>query len=229
MKKFAIIGLGYFGDRLASRLAQRGAEVLALDESLQKLDDIKELVTHTVQLDATDEKALRSQGLDEYDAVVVGIGEDFEASLLTVTFLQSIGVKRIIVRATTAVHEQILKHLGIKEVVLPGAEAAERLASSLMFEKVVESFAFTSDFTIAEAIAPESFIGQTIQDLDLRERFEVSLITIKRIETRPQFLGLRKHEIETIIGVPRPSTVVERGDVLVLFGHKKCIQKMLEV
>ena len=228
MKKFAIIGLGYFGDRLAARLAQQGAEVLAIDENLPKLDDIKEFVTHTVQLDATDEKALRSQGLDEYDAVVVGIGEDFEASLLTVTFLQKIGVKRIIVRATTAVHEQILNHLGIKEVVLPGAEAAERLANSLIFEKVVNSFAFTSDFTIAEAIAPESFIGCTIQELDLRQRFEISLITIKRMETKPQLLGLRKREIESIIGVPAPTTIVERGDVLVLFGHKKSIQQVLE-
>lgn len=228
MKKFAIIGLGYFGDRLAVKLAQKGADVLAIDESLQKLDELKELVTQTVQLDATDEKALRSQGLDEFDAVVVGIGENFEASLLSVTFLQKIGVKRIIVRATTAVHEQILNHLGIKEVVLPGAEAAERLANSLMFEKVVESFAFTPDFTIAEAIAPESFIGRTIQELDLRRRFEVSLVTIKRIETKTQFLGLKKREIKAIIGVPTPSTVVERGDVLVVFGHKKSIQHMLE-
>lgn len=228
MKKFAIIGLGYFGDHLAVRLAQKGAEVLAIDESLQKLDDIKDLVTQTVQLDATDEKALRSQGLDEFDAVVVGIGEDFEASLLSVTFLQKIQVKRLIVRATTAVHEQILNHLGIKEVVLPGAEAAERLASSLMFDKVVESFAFTPDFTIAEAIAPEAFIGRSIQELDLRRRYEISLITIKRMQTKTQFLGLKKREVETIIGVPTPSTVVERGDVLVLFGHKKSIQKTLE-
>jgi len=89
------------------------------------------------------------------------------------------------------------------------------------------SFTCTSFLTFAESISPESFIGRTIQELDLRKRFAISLVTIKRMETKPQFLGFKKREIETIIGVPMPSTLVERGDVLVMFGHKKSIQQVL--
>lgn len=227
-KKFAIIGLGYFGEHLAIELAQKGADVLAIDDDLERLDDIKDKVAHTVCLDATDEKALRSQGLQEFDAVIVGIGDDFEAALLTVAMLQKIDVKRIIVRGTTPVHERILNHLGIREVVLPAVEAAERLANTLVFEKVVDSFALSSEYTIAEVAAPDSFIGHSIQDIDLRRRFEISLITIKRTVTKPQLLGFRKREIETIIGVPTALTAIERGDILVVFGTKKAIQRMLE-
>ena len=188
-RKFAVIGLGHFGEHLAVELAQKGAEVLAIDEELERLEAIKDKVTHAVRLDAT---------------------------------------KRIIVRATTSIHERILNHVGIKEVVLPASEAADRLANTLMFEKVVDSFALTSDYTIAEVTAPDSFIGRTIQELDLRKRFEISLITIKRTESKSQLLGFKKREVVTIIGVPTQLTMVRQGDVLVVFGHKKSIQMMLE-
>ncbi|MCK5573225.1 MAG: TrkA family potassium uptake protein, partial [Bacteroidetes bacterium] len=156
-KKFAVIGLGHFGSQLAAELAAKGAEVLAIDDDLDRVDDIKDKVTYTVRLDATDESALRSQGIGEFDAVVVGIGDDFESTLLAVAMLQQVGVKRIIARATSSVHERILQHLGLSEVVLPSVEAAERLANSLLFEKVVDSFALSTDYTIVEAPAPDSY------------------------------------------------------------------------
>jgi len=226
-KKFAVIGLGHFGTDLALRLAEKGAEVLAIDENLEKLDDIKDRVTHTVCLDATEERALRAQGLHEFDAVVVGIGDDFEATLLTVAMLQQIGVKRIIVRATTETHERILNHLGIKETILPAVEAADRLANSLMFERVVDSFELSSDFTIVEVAAPEALIGQSLQKLDLQKELGVSLITIKRTEKRKGTLGLGSRTVERVLGIPTPETTIERGDVLVVFGNKKDIERIL--
>ncbi len=226
-KKIAVIGLGHFGQQLAVGLAQQGAEVLAIDSDMDKLDDIKDRVTHTVRLDSTEEKALRSQGLEEFDAVIVGMGDNFEATLLTAAMLQKIGVKRLIVRATTTVHERILNHLDINEVVLPAGEAAERLANTLMFEKILDSFALSSEYTIAEVTAPDGFVGQTIQELDLRKRFEISLITIKRMEKKTDLLGFRSRDIEIIIGVPTASTVVERGDILVVFGNKKAVQNLV--
>ncbi len=227
-KKFAVIGLGHFGSHLAVALAEMGAEVLAIDDDLEKLDDVKDKVTHTVRLDATDEKALRSQGLTDFDAVVVAIGDNFEATLLSVAMLQKIEAKRIIVRCTTPVHERILNHLGITEIILPAAEAAERLANSLMFEKVVDSFALSSEYTIAEVNVPDSFVGKTVQELDLPHRFEISLITIKRRVLKGQLLGFKKREVETILGVPPATQCVEQGDVLVVFGRKKAIQRMTQ-
>lgn len=227
-KKIAVIGVGRFGMHLAVALAEKGAEVLAIDENLERLDEIKERVTHTVRLDSTEETPLRSQGLEEFDAVVVAIGENFEGSLLTVAMLQKIEVKRIVVRATTAVHERILQHLGVTEIILPAAEAAERLANTLLFENVVDSFALSSEYTIAEITAPDGFIGQTVEVLDLRKRFEISLVTIKRIERRSLLFGFKMKEVETIIGVPLPATTIERGDILVVFGNHQAIQRLTE-
>jgi len=170
---------------------------------------------------------LRGLGLHEMDGVIVAIGDDFEATLLTVSQLQQLGIHRIIVRATTPEHERILDHLGIKEIILPSVETAERLSNSLMMEGVVNSLALGSDYTIMEVNAPEWMLGISLQELRIREKFEVSLVTIKRDETRRGPLGIGRRTSRTVIGVPLPTTVVERGDTLVLFGTEKQIQKML--
>ncbi len=225
-KKVAVIGIGNFGAHLAVTLAKQGAEVLAIDSSMDRLEDVKDKVTYTVRLDSTEEKALRDQGLTELDAVIVAIGDDFEATLLTVVALQNIRVKRIIARATTKTHERILRHLGIEEVISPAVEAAERLADSLMYRGVIDSLELSSDYSIVEVNAPEAFIGKSLGELQLRETFDVNLITIKRIEQEPRLLGLRSRTIEKILGIPTPDMVVQRGDVLVLFATKPAISKM---
>jgi len=225
-KKVAVIGIGNFGAHLAATLAKQGAEVLAIDSSMDRLEDIKDKVTYTVRLDSTEEKALRDQGLTELDAVIVAIGDDFEATLLTIVALQNIGVKRIIARATTKTHERILRHLGIEEVISPAVEAAERLADSLMYRGVIDSLELSSDYSIVEVSAPEAFIGKSLGELQLRENFDVNLITIKRVEQEPRLLGLRSRTVEKILGIPTPDMVVQRGDVLVLFATKPAISRM---
>lgn len=226
-KKIAVIGLGHFGFSLAVELAEKGAEVLALDDDLDRLEDIQDRVTHSVRVDSTEEKGLRSQGLDQFDAVVVAIGDQFEATLMTVAVLQTLKVKRIIVRATSAMHKRILMHLGIKEVILPAVEAAARLANSLLFEKVIDSFSLSSDFTIMEVNAPAAFHGKTVKDIQISSVYSVTLITIKRREEYEGFLGIGKHERELIVGIPGPDETIERGDLLVVFGKKKDIEAML--
>ncbi|HSQ76012.1 MAG TPA: TrkA family potassium uptake protein [Bacteroidota bacterium] len=226
-RRFAVIGLGHFGSSLASALTARNAEVLAIDNSIERLDDVKEHVAHTIRLDTTEERALRGLGLQEMDGVVVAIGDDFEATLLTVSQLQQLSIRRIIVRATTPVHERILDHLGITEIILPSVETAERLSNSLMMEGVVDSLALGSDYTIMEVNAPEWMLGTSLQELRIREKYEVSLVTIQREETRRGPLGIGRRTSRTVIGVPLPTTVVERGDTLVLFGTEKQIQKLI--
>ncbi|MEX2117484.1 MAG: TrkA family potassium uptake protein, partial [Bacteroidota bacterium] len=181
-KKIAVIGLGHFGFELATELGEKGAEVLALDDDMERLDDIKDRVAHTVCLDSTEEKAMRGQGLEEFDAVVVAIGDEFEATLMTVAVLQTLKIKRIIVRATTEMHKKILSHLGVREIILPAVEAAGRLANSLLFERIIDSFSLSSDFTIMEVNAPVRFHGKTIEAVDIPGKHSVTLITIKRRE-----------------------------------------------
>jgi len=227
-KKFAVIGLGIFGSHLAEQLSEKGAEVLAIDNDLEKLEDVKDKVTITVKLDSTDETALKNQGLDEFDAVIVCMGDSFESSILTVALLQQIGVKRIIVRATTSIHKKILNHLGIEEIILPSEEAAERLASSLYMEKVIDSFAISSEYTIVEAETPKYFIGKSLQFLDLPNQKGISIITIKRRESKGKFFSFRKKEYETIIGIPKPDTIIQENDILVIFGRLKDIENVLK-
>lgn len=227
-QRYAIIGIGKFGNHLARELAAKGAEVLAIDETMDRLDDLKEVVAHTVRLDAREEAALRSQGLSEYDAVVVGFGDDFETTLLTVVALQTMGIKRIIVRATTPTHEHILLHLGIKEVVLPSVEAAERLATSLLYAGVLDSFSLSTDVTIAEVNAPDAFIGHTVAEVKFRQVHDVNLITIKRLQKRTGFFGVGTKEVETVVGVPKDEMLIERGDVLVVFGSKEHIGRLAQ-
>ena len=227
-KKFAVIGLGVFGSHLAIKLAEHGAEVLAIDSNYDKLENIKELVTLTVKLDSTDKIALKNQQLDEFDAVIVGIGDDFEASILTTAILQQIGVKRIIVRGTTSIHKKIFNHLEIEEIILPAEEAANRLAESLVIEKVVDSFMVTSEYVIVEAKPPQSMLGKNLLELNLPNNNNVSLITIKKVESKNKLLGIGKKTIEKAIGIPKPDTIIEPEDILIMFGKQKDIENLLK-
>jgi trk system potassium uptake protein len=226
-KKFAVIGLGVFGSHLAAKLSEHGAEVLAIDSNYDKLENIKDSVDLIVKLDSTDKTALKNQRLDEFDAVIICMGDDFEASMLTTTILQQLGVKRIIVRGTTSIHKRIFNHLEIEEIILPAEEAAERLAESLAIEKVIGSFAITSEYVIVEAKTPKSFVGKTLLDLNMPTNYDVSLITIKKIESKTKLLGLGKKTIEKAIGIPKNDTTIETDDILVLFGKQKDIESLL--
>jgi len=227
-KKIAIIGLGDFGSNLAKHLTEKGAEVLAIDNDFDKVEEIKDQVTVAVRLDATDEKALKAQGIQEMDAVVISIGQEFESTILTVMHLLNLGVKNIIARATTPIHKIILEKVGVHHIVSPEEEIAAKLASSLIYEDVLEWIKISNEYTIAYIPTPEIFIGKTLQELDLRTKYNVNIITIKKI-TRTINRKTNQEEIkERIIGVPGPSTVIEPDDILIIFGREKDIAKLIE-
>ncbi|MFA6571191.1 MAG: TrkA family potassium uptake protein, partial [Bacteroidota bacterium] len=131
-KRFCVIGLGYFGQYLALKLSEAGAEVLAIDRDEDRVDAISDKITYAVTMDSTDAKTLHSLGLQDMDAVIVAIGEGFESSILTTAVLQEIGVKRILNRITSPIHERLLKLMSIDELLVPEAEAAAQLANRLM-------------------------------------------------------------------------------------------------
>lgn len=225
-KKIAVIGLGHFGINLCTKLTLLGADVLAIDKDHDKLEHIKDAVTHTVCLDSCDEKVLQAQGLEEFDAVIIALRDNFEDTLLTITNLQKLQIKRIIVRATTDKHHQILEHLGVSEVILPEEEAAFRLARTLTMENIVDSFTLEDDYTIIEAETPGEYVGKTLRELSLRKNLGVSLITIRRSEFQKGIFGIGKGKVDRIIGIPTPETSIERGDILVVFGPEKKIRSL---
>ncbi len=227
-KKFCVIGLGYFGINLATILSKEGAEILVIDINPERVDMISEVVTHAVCMDSTDERALKSMGLSEMDAVIVAIGEHFESSITTTALLQEIGVKKIYSRIISPVHERLLRLMGIAEMLMPEAEAASHLASRLMLEGITGSFEIANDFGIFEVPVPQSFIGNTIIDTNMRENYNLNIVTIKRVN-EAGFNNMIHRDDVTVVGVPSPHSILEEGDILVVFGKEKDVKYLLEL
>lgn len=227
-KKIAIIGLGDFGSSLATSLTELGAEVLAIDNDFDRVEELKDKVTVAVRLDSTDERALKVQGIADMDTVVVSIGAGFEDALLTIMNLIHMGVKRIIARSTSPIHKKILTKVGVHEVISPEEEIAKKLASNLIHEDILDYISLGNEYNIVHLKTPDAFIGKTIQELDLRIRYNVNLITIKKVITPTSKKAITGEVTEKIIGVPSASTVLEKDDILVLFGREKDIQKLID-
>lgn len=227
-KKFAVIGLGDFGWSVAITLAQRGAEVIAIDQNMDIINDIKEKVTYAARLDATDEKALRSLGIDKVDAVIVSIGTNFEGTILTSVLLLQMGVKKVVARVASQIQETILKKLGIHQVINPELEIASKVASNLVNEEVLDYIPLGDSYNIVQVKVPHNFIGKSLQEIDLRLKYNLNLITIKR---KYQIKGENQDEYiykDRIYGVPTASTILEENDILILMGIDKDIKKILD-
>jgi trk system potassium uptake protein TrkA len=214
--RFAIIGLGRFGMKLARNLAASGAEVIAIDRNRQLVEEIQDEVTVAVRLDATDEAALRSQGIADVPVAVVGIGEDFESSALATSVLKAIGVPRVITRAQSEPRGRILRRIGADEIVYPEGESAERWATRLSMPRLEKLLELSGDDALAQVRAPKSFVGQTPQSLELRQRHGVTLVSIRRAsESDPS---------EIISTVPQADTQIRSGDELIVVGCKDAIR-----
>ncbi|CUS97135.1 potassium channel family protein [Candidatus Kryptobacter tengchongensis] len=215
MRKFAIIGLGIFGKNLALELAEGDAEVLAIDVNEERINEINHPNITAVKLDSTDVRELERFGLKDMDAVIVTIGENFEALLLTCVLLKELGTDRIIARATEEIHKKILKSIGIKEedIISPEEEVAKRLSKLLLSDGFIEFFEITKDYEIAWIKAPESFVGKTIRELELRKNYNLLLVTVIK-NKKP-------------IGVPDPDTKIDPEDELLIFGKDKDIKKII--
>lgn len=223
--KYIIVGLGNFGSTLSMQLTAMGHEVIAIDRSLEKVDNFKHLITHTICLDATDQQALLTLPLKETDIVVIGIGEDFGASVMATALFKQLNVKRIIGRAISPIHQQVLEAIGIDQIVRPEQEAAERLAKRLEMKGVIDSFDITDDYNIIEATVPERYVGQTIVESNIRNNFKVNVLTILRPDTSIKLWN--KSVQRKVLGVVTPDTRFEQNDILVLFGRIKDIEKLL--
>ena len=186
MKRFAVIGLGRFGKKLAIALAMSGAEVVALDKNREEIESIRDQVTHAVRLDSTDEEALKAQGIDKVDVAIVGIGQGtgqgFESAILTVVNLKQMGLKQIYARAENLIAGEVFSKVGATEVIYPEIESAQRWAYKLIAPQIGEKIDFAPGYSLARIKAPASFDGRTVMDLQLRQKYNVNLVLIKRGE-----------------------------------------------
>lgn len=226
-EKFAVIGAGHFGSAIATTLSKKGAEVMLIDTNQDKIDAISDDVAYAVSLDATDKKALMSQDIKEFDAVVVAIGQNFEARLLCAAVLLDIGIKKIICRSLGMSQRLILEKMGITEILSPEDEVAILVAERLMNPSVISYLQLPDDYRIAEVHAPRKIAGRTYGDLGLRDRYKLSLITIKR--DFQEFVDKQECIIQHIIGVPDTKTIIQPNDSLVIFGKTRDIERFIEI
>lgn len=225
--RFAVIGIGQFGSSIAKQLSQRGAEVLVIDNNEQHVESVSSEVAFGVTMDATDMKALRAQNIEDMDAVIVSIGEDFDALLLCVVLLMEMKIKRIIARAEGRHQRMILEKIGIKEILSPEDEIGKLIAEKLMNPNLINIISLPDDHKIVEIIAPPGVTNRSLGDINLRNRYRLNLITIKR-ETTVSKNGKTLHE-EHIIGVPTSETEILPHDTILVFGTIKDIQRFIEI
>lgn len=218
MQTFAVIGLGRFGSRLASSLAASGNEVIAIDRDVALVEEIRDRVTVAIAMDGTDEQALRSQGIDKVDAVVVGIGNDFEATTLTTVLLKQLGVKRVIARAASQVAARVLSRVGADEVVRPEDESADRWAHRLLNPQFLNQIEFHEGHSLVEVVVPRAWVGQSLAELDLRNRHRLHVVALRR---DPQ-----SGEGPAKIEMPNPQEPLRSTDVLVLMGKDADLSRL---
>ena len=181
-RTFGVIGLGRFGYHVARTLAQGGAEVIACDVDEEKVREVSEYVSLAYVLDATDAKALKESGIANVDTAVVSIGENIEASILIVVQLKELGVKEVVAKAVNPLHGKVLEKLGVDRVVYPEKEMAIRVAHSLLVGEFIEEIPIGEKHSLFELKAFDFMLGKTLRELDVRRRFGVSVLAIKRGE-----------------------------------------------
>ncbi|MCA5005884.1 potassium channel family protein [Sphingobacterium bovistauri] len=217
--KYIILGLGHFGRSLGIHLTELGHEVIGADLNIQIVEQLKDKITHTVCLDTTDREAVSSLPLKDCDGVIVAIGEDEGATLMTTALVKQLGVKRIIGRVVSDLQRTVMEAMQIDEYIMPEEEAAERLAMRLDNIDIVDSFKVSDKYQIIETKVPNKYVGLTLREADLTNKYKVIVLTTVKVSE-----GLHKEAS----GIAKSDTVLRENDLLVVFGELSDIKKLIE-
>lgn len=221
------MGLGNFGASLAEKLTIQGNEVIGIDTRMNKVDALKEKISHTICMDATDEFTVSGLPLQDTDVVVVAIGEDQGANIMVTALLKNLNVKRLISRAINPLHEKVLQAIGVDEIVHPEEETAERWAKKLCLTGVVDSYELSVDFSIVEVNVPFQYIGKTILETDIRKKYNLLILTTIKNSRVESSIGRSRKESK-VQGVAGSDLLLEKDDVLVVYGANKDIKALLK-
>ncbi|MFF2287843.1 potassium channel family protein [Peribacillus butanolivorans] len=206
-RQYAVIGLGRFGTSVAHRLYTAGQEVLGIDVSEERVENAELSVTHAVMADTTEEEALKSIGIRNFDCVIVAIGNDMQSSILTTLLLKELGVKKVIAKALNKHHGQVLAKVGADWVIYPERDMGERVANQLLSPNMLNYIELSKEYNIEEIIIPISMTGKSLRDLDLRAKYNISVIAI-----------VSNGEI---IIAPSPDQNILEKDMLLVVGNKE--------
>ncbi|RSK53499.1 potassium channel family protein [Bacillus canaveralius] len=203
-KEFAVIGLGRFGGSICRALSEQGMEVMAIDSNEDRVNEFSTIASHAVVGDTTDESVLKSLGIRNFDHVIVAIGEDIQASILTTLILKELGVNNITVKAQNDYHEKVLRKIGADQVVHPERDMGRRIAHNIVSNNVLDYLELSDEHSIVEIVANNRIQGNSIIDLDIRAKYGINIVAIKRGNE--------------IIVSPQANEFIQSGDILIVIG-----------
>ena len=225
--KYIVVGLGNFGLSLAEKLTKLGNEVIGVDNSMAKVEGVKEKISYAICLDATDEFTMAGLPWKDTDIVIISIGEDTGANIMATAMVKKLHPHRIISRAITPIHETILEAMGVETIIHPEDESAERWAKKLSLKGMVDSFELSINYSIAEIAIPDQLVGKTIEQVGFRQNYNLVCVTIiKKIADKNLFGKVKR--INQIQGVVTTDTVLENADILVIYGENDDIKRFIK-
>lgn len=215
MKEFVVIGLGSFGTNVALTLANSGATVMVVDQDEGKLEEIANEVTDTICADASNPAVLGQLGIGNYDGAVVGIGDNFEASVLIVMQLKELGIPYVMAKASTDLEGRILRKVGADKITFPDREMGIRAGNQIMNGNYFEAIEVSDRYSIVDLGVPAAWIGQSLAELDIRSRYGVNVIGIR--------------EADGVNINPAPEEKLQDGDILIVLGDNSQLKKIREM
>lgn len=211
-KNVIVLGLGRFGTAVAKKLYEKNVEVMAVDINYNKVQKIADNVTSAVQADMTDEEAMEELGISNFDVAVIGTGTNLEASIEASLICKDAGVQTIIAKATSETHARILEKIGVDKITYPELDTGNRLANIISGSNILEMLKFSSEFTLVEVKARKKWIGKSLRDLDLRDKYEVNVVAFKRDDQ--------------IIFTPGPDEKIQEDDNLLMIAKTENLSEL---
>lgn len=220
--KVIVFGLGNFGMSLALSLTETGNEVIGIDKQMDKVNLVKDKISHVICMDSTNELAYEAVPLKDADKVVVAIGENEGAAIITTAIIKKLCDVKIISRALSPIHDTVLEAMGIYSIIHPEQDSADRLTKQINFKTTLENYQLDNNYTISEVKSKPEFHGKTLAELNDIDKYHLTLITIIRKHEKRNLIG-KKTIVKETIGRPTPDTVLKECDILVVYGNNKDI------
>lgn len=211
-KQFIVVGLGRFGTAIAETLCQDGAEVLGVDRRMDVVEDLRDTLTHTVQMDAMDRDALSALGIPDFDVAFVTMGSDIRASGTIVMSLKELGAKQVIAKAQDEFHGRMLEKLGADRVLFPERDMGRRVAHNLVSGDIIDFLELSNEYSMAEIRPKPEWVGKTLMELNMRSKMGINVVAIRTGES--------------LNAMPLPNTAISEEDVLLVVVKDETLAKL---
>jgi len=212
MKQYIVIGCGRFGSSVATTMHLLGHEVMAIDKNEDIIQNIADKVTHAAIVDVIDEQSLRALGIGNFDVAIIAIGSDIRASIMATIIAKEAGVSQVICKATDELQAKVLYKIGADRVVFPERDMGVRVAHNIVSDNILDHIELDPEYSIVEIVTPTSWIGKTLVELDLRAKYEITVLAIKTGKT--------------INVTPVPDEELKAGSILVIIGQNTKISEI---